>query len=303
MLPSDRVPAIGDAPRTGRHAPGVRGERPRRHPAARLPATGSACRPARSPGTPSAPSRFQPDDPSASIVAIRMSAAIRTSADRRQGRWLARNPGRTAGLWYLLLILAGPLPLIYVPGRLVLDGDAAATAGNIGAHEWLFRSGMADGLVIGLILIFLVMAFYRLFKEVDRNLAALVVVLGGVMPATIHVINTVGDAGARCSPYATRACSPRSANRNGTPRRCCSFACTPGNTRPPRCCKARGFFRRQCSSAGPASCRAFSASGSRSTGGPRACQLRGSAAAALPGEGLRDLRPLVSGNRRSCSGS
>jgi hypothetical protein len=27
---------------------------------------------------------------------------------------LTRNPGRVAGLWYLLLVLAGPLRLIYM---------------------------------------------------------------------------------------------------------------------------------------------------------------------------------------------
>lgn len=86
------------------------------------------------------------------------------------------NPGRAAGLWYLLLILAGPLPLIYIPGRL-------ATAGDIAAHEWLFRLGMVDEVAIGLILVCLVTALYRLFEGVDRTLAALVVILGGVMPA------------------------------------------------------------------------------------------------------------------------
>ena len=28
-----------------------------------------------------------------------------------------RDPGRVAGVWYLLLILIGPLRLIYIPGR------------------------------------------------------------------------------------------------------------------------------------------------------------------------------------------
>jgi hypothetical protein len=45
-------------------------------------------------------------------------------------------------------------------------------------------------------LIFLVLAFYRLFKGVDQNLAVLVVILGGVMPALIDFVNTVSDAGA-----------------------------------------------------------------------------------------------------------
>jgi Domain of unknown function (DUF4386) len=45
-------------------------------------------------------------------------------------------------------------------------------------------------------LIFLVLAFYRLFKGVDQNLAVLVVIFGGVMPAVIYFVNAVSDASA-----------------------------------------------------------------------------------------------------------
>src|SRR5437667_39566 len=53
----------------------------------------------------------------------------------------ARNPGRVVGYWYLLLVLLGPLRLIYIPNKLFVQGNAAATASNIAAHEWLFRFG------------------------------------------------------------------------------------------------------------------------------------------------------------------
>jgi hypothetical protein len=46
------------------------------------------------------------------------------------------------------------------------------------------------------ILIFLVLAFYRLFKGVDQNLAVLVVIFGGVMPAIINFVGVVTDASA-----------------------------------------------------------------------------------------------------------
>jgi len=107
-----------------------------------------------------------------------------------------RNPGRVAGLWYLLLVLAGPLRLIYIPNKLFVHGDAAATAANIAAHPWLFRFGMASDLLGAVVLIFLVLAFYRLFKGVDQQLAVLLVITGGVMPALINFVNVVTDAGA-----------------------------------------------------------------------------------------------------------
>src|SRR5437867_11299511 len=108
----------------------------------------------------------------------------------------ARNPGRVAGYWYLLLVLLGPLRLIYIPNKLFVQGNPAATACNIAAHEWLFRFGMLSDLLGAVVLIFLVLAFYRLFKGVDQQLAVLLVIVGGVMPALINFVNVVSDAGA-----------------------------------------------------------------------------------------------------------
>jgi hypothetical protein len=85
-----------------------------------------------------------------------------------------------AGLWYLLLILTGPLRLIYIPSKLFVEGNAAATVNNIAAHEWLFRFAIVADLICGVILILLVLAFYRLVNGMDQNLLWLVV--KGAMP-------------------------------------------------------------------------------------------------------------------------
>lgn len=107
-----------------------------------------------------------------------------------------RNPGRVAGFLYLLLVLAGPVRLIYIPSKLFVHGNAAATASNIAAHEWLFRLGIVADLFCAVILIFLALALYRLLKGVDQNLAVLIVILGGVMPALIDFVSVVSDAAA-----------------------------------------------------------------------------------------------------------
>lgn len=107
-----------------------------------------------------------------------------------------RNPGRVAGFWYLLLILIGPLRLIYIPRKLFVEGNAAATVNNIAAHELLFRYGIVSELVGGVVLVLLGMAFYRLFKGVDQNLAALVLIFGGVMPGLLFLVAVVSDAAA-----------------------------------------------------------------------------------------------------------
>jgi Domain of unknown function (DUF4386) len=106
------------------------------------------------------------------------------------------NPGRVAGFWYLLLCLIGPFRLMYIPSKLFVHGSAAATVNNIATHQWLFRFGILGDLLGAVVLIFLVLAFYRLFKGVDQNLAVLVVIFGGVMPALINFVGVVSDAGA-----------------------------------------------------------------------------------------------------------
>jgi hypothetical protein len=107
-----------------------------------------------------------------------------------------RNPGRDAGLWYLLLVLLGPLRLIYIPAKLFVSGDAAATAANIAAHQTLFNAGVASEILCPIVLIFLTLAFFRLFEDVDRGLAVQVILFGGVMPGTIDFLNAAFDLGA-----------------------------------------------------------------------------------------------------------
>ena len=107
-----------------------------------------------------------------------------------------RNPGRVAGFLYLLLVVGAPFRLIYIPAKLFVRGNATATANNIAAHESLFRLGIVSDLFCGTILIFLVLALYRLFKGVDQNLAVLMVILGGVLPAAIDFFNVLNDAAA-----------------------------------------------------------------------------------------------------------
>ncbi len=107
-----------------------------------------------------------------------------------------RNPGRLAGFLYLLLVVIAPVRLLYIPGTLFVRGNATATADNIAAHESLFRLGIVCDLSCGTILIFLVLALYRLLKGVNQNQAVLMVILGGLIPAPIDFLNVLNDAAA-----------------------------------------------------------------------------------------------------------
>lgn len=107
----------------------------------------------------------------------------------------SRN-ARIAGVLYLLLAIAGPLRLMYIPATLFVRGNASATASNIAAHEMLFRLGIVSDLFCGTILIFLTLALYRLFQDVDRNLALLLVILGGILPAALDFFIVLNDSAA-----------------------------------------------------------------------------------------------------------
>jgi Domain of unknown function (DUF4386) len=88
-----------------------------------------------------------------------------------------KNPGRFAGLLYVLTSIVGFFAMGYVPNKLMVHGNAAATASNIAASEMLFRLGIAGELIGQAGFIFVALALYDLLKGVSRRHAALMVVL------------------------------------------------------------------------------------------------------------------------------
>jgi hypothetical protein len=85
----------------------------------------------------------------------------------------SKNPGRFAGLLYLLMSIPGAFALVYVPSKLIVHGNAAATANNIAASETLFRLGIAAQLMSQVGFIFVALALYDLLKGVNRRHASL----------------------------------------------------------------------------------------------------------------------------------
>jgi hypothetical protein len=85
------------------------------------------------------------------------------------------SPGfkaRIAGVFYLLTFVTGGLA-VFARGGLVVNGDAAATATNILAHESLFRLGFAADLLVVACYIAVTALFYDLFKPVTRSVSLL----------------------------------------------------------------------------------------------------------------------------------
>jgi hypothetical protein len=65
----------------------------------------------------------------------------------------------------------------YVPSKLIVHGNATATACNIAANETLFRLGIAGELIGMTGFIFVALALYDLLKGVNRRHASLMVTL------------------------------------------------------------------------------------------------------------------------------
>src|SRR5262249_32176845 len=104
-----------------------------------------------------------------------------------------RTQARIAGALYLILGVAAPIGLLYVPGQLTVRGAARATADHIRESASLLRIGIASELFHQTVVIFLVVALYRLFEQVDRWNAALVVILGALVSVPIMFVNVLND--------------------------------------------------------------------------------------------------------------
>ncbi len=102
---------------------------------------------------------------------------------------------RIAGAVYLSMVLTAPFSLIYVPSKLIVRGNATATANNILAHETMFRLSIMGDLVGQVIFICLAIALYRLLRDVNRTWAWLMVSFV-LVSAAVGFLNTLNNVAA-----------------------------------------------------------------------------------------------------------
>lgn len=80
---------------------------------------------------------------------------------------------RIAGLLYLINLICAGIASVHVLPRLIVPGDAVATATNITASEWMLHLAIAGDLVTLLCEVALSALLYVLLRPVDGNLALL----------------------------------------------------------------------------------------------------------------------------------
>ena len=100
---------------------------------------------------------------------------------------------RIAGWIYASMVFTAPFSLLYVPSAVVVKGDPAATSAKVVAHEMMFRLGIAADLIGWVIFIYLAVALYRLFREVNGTVSAQLVGLVLVSSAVgfLNVLNHI----------------------------------------------------------------------------------------------------------------
>jgi hypothetical protein len=98
---------------------------------------------------------------------------------------------RIAGFLYLIVIVGGIFAEMLVRSRIIVHGDAAATAHNIIAHEVLYRWGFVVELFYLVCNVPLILLFYDLFKVVNRKVALLDACLG-LLSTAIEGISMLG---------------------------------------------------------------------------------------------------------------
>jgi len=101
-----------------------------------------------------------------------VNAAVMTT--KHWQRW-PQLYARIAGGLYLNVIVGGTFAELFVRARLVVHGDAAATAHNIQVHEFLYRLGFVVELSYCVCNVPLILILYNLFKVVNKNVALMMV--------------------------------------------------------------------------------------------------------------------------------
>lgn len=94
---------------------------------------------------------------------------------------------RAAGVAMLLSVVFGFLGEMYLPGKIIVAGNAAATAANVVGHPTLFRLTFASYLVEGICDVALCGLFYVLLRPVNRNIAFLSALFGVASMVTFAI--------------------------------------------------------------------------------------------------------------------
>ena len=116
-----------------------------------------------------------------------MHKTVKTNEVNRKS--IQRMAKIAAGLYLVITVLA-IYTHFYVPGELIVAGNASQTANNIAANHSLFRGGIFSELILLLSEVVLTLILYVIFKPVSKILSLTAAVSRLVM-TTIHGFNVL----------------------------------------------------------------------------------------------------------------
>jgi Domain of unknown function (DUF4386) len=99
----------------------------------------------------------------------------------------AKRTARIAGVLYLLVAVCGGFAHLFARATVYVPGDAAATADNIVEHSALFRFGFVADLAMATSFVFLGMTLYELYKHVNKEVAAALMIFVAIGTGMILV--------------------------------------------------------------------------------------------------------------------
>ena len=103
-----------------------------------------------------------------------------------------KKAARIAGAVYLSMVFTAPFTLLYIPNKLIVRGDATATANNILAHQTMFRLAILGDLVTAVIFICLGIALYRLLSGVNKTWTMMMLAFV-VVSSTVGFLDTLNN--------------------------------------------------------------------------------------------------------------
>jgi hypothetical protein len=103
-----------------------------------------------------------------------------------------KTTARIAGFLYLVQIPIGVFGLLYIPKRLMVTGNIAATALNILANEFLFRLSIVSAILCALLSVATALYIYKVLRYVDENFAKWIL-LYALIATPISMLNELNN--------------------------------------------------------------------------------------------------------------
>lgn len=88
-----------------------------------------------------------------------------------------KKTARVAGLFFLIMVVSGIAAEILFRQKLFITSDIVTTANNILSNEFLYRAGILSDMLMSLSYLITALVLYKLLSSVNKNMAAIMVVL------------------------------------------------------------------------------------------------------------------------------